>query len=61
MISLLRNCQVYVDNGDYYSDDLDCYRAKWEREYFSAGEEIDETDPMINIINLTHGEDFVRL
>jgi len=38
-----------------------CWNAWWESEKFSVGEEIDESDPTIDISDLTEGEDFVRL
>lgn len=58
MISLLHPCTIYVDNGEYGDD---CWIPNWENEQFIAGEELDETDPLIDISNLTEGEDFVRL
>lgn len=60
MISLLHSCSIYIDNGSYCGDGC-CWDSWWEREEFPAGEEIDETDPLIDITNLTEGEDFVRL
>jgi hypothetical protein len=60
MISLLHDCNIYVDNGSMCGDNC-CWNAWWESEKFSVGEEIDESDPTIDISDLTEGEDFVRL
>ncbi len=60
MISLLRDCQVYVDNGSMCGDNC-CWNSWWESEEYFAGDEIDEDDPHIDIKSLTYGEDFVRL
>ncbi len=60
MISLLHDCELLVDNGDYCGDGC-CWNPYWETESFIAGEEIDETDPKIDTTNLTEGEDFVRV
>lgn len=49
-----------VDNGEFRGDEY-CWDSRWESEEFIAGEEIDETDPLIDTNNLTEGEDFVRL
>ena len=60
MISLIRDCSVYIDNGTLCGDNC-FWNAWWESEEFLAGEEIDEDDPHVDISGLTHGEDFVRL
>lgn len=60
MISLLHDCELLVDNGDYCGDGC-CWDSNWESEHFDAGEEIDESDSKIDISNLTEGEDFVRI
>lgn len=60
MISLLHDCNIYADNGHFF-DGEENYRPHWERVIFSRGEEIDESDPTIDISDLTEGEDFVRL
>jgi hypothetical protein len=49
-----------VDNGSYCGDGC-CWNSWWESEEFPVGEEIDETDPLIDTNDLTEGEDFVRL
>ncbi len=65
MISLLHSCTLMVDVGSQcqqlnQSDDYK-WESHWEPQAFDAGEEIDETDPLIDTTNLTEGEDFVRL
>lgn len=60
MISLLRTCHIYHDNGDYCGDGC-CWNSWWESEEFPPGEEIDESDPKYDISGLTEGEDFDRL
>lgn len=51
-----------VDNGFFFEDSPNNeWIPDWCEEPFPAGEEIDETDPLIDITNLTEGEDFVRL
>lgn len=60
MISLLHSCEIYVDNGSECGDRC-CWNPWWESEHFDAGEEIDESDPHIDISNLTEGEDFIRV
>ena len=60
MISLLHSCSIYVDNGSYCGDGC-CWNSSWERESFDAGDEIDEDDPLIDISDLTEGEDYVRV
>ncbi len=60
MISLLHSCTLMVDNGEFRFDEYQ-WDSRWEPEKFPAGEEIDETDPLIDTNNLTEGEDFVRL
>ena len=49
-----------VDNGSECGDRC-CWNPWWESEHFDAGEEIDESDPHIDISNLTEGEDFIRV
>ncbi len=61
MISLLRDCQVYVDNGSTCGEEGCCWNSWWEGEEYFAGDEIDEENPHFDISGLTHGEDFVRL
>ena len=56
----VRSSNIYVDNGSMCGDNC-CWNAWWESEKFSVGEEIDESDPTIDISDLTEGEDFVRL
>ena len=60
MISLLHSCELYVDNGSFCGDNC-CWNSWWESEHFDAGDEIDETDPKIDINNLTEDEDFLRI
>ena len=60
MISLLHSCELMVDNGSECGDRC-CWNPWWESEHFDAGEEIDESDPHIDISNLTEGEDFIRV
>jgi hypothetical protein len=49
-----------VDDGEFRGDEYQ-WDSRWEPEEFIAGEELDETDPLIDTSNLTEGEDFVRL
>jgi len=60
MIKLIRDCEVLVDNGSNCGDGC-CWDSWWEREMFSAGEEIDPDDCRINISDLEEGEDFVYI
>lgn len=60
MIKLLKDCNVWVDNGSECGDGC-CWNTWWESEKFSAGEELDEYNSRINISSLEEGEDFVRL
>lgn len=49
-----------VDDGEYCGDGC-CWNSHWISQKFDAGEELDESDPLIDLNNLTEGEDFVRL
>jgi len=60
MIKLLRNCEIYVDNGSLCGDGC-CWNAWWESEKFFAGEEINDNNPKYNISSLTEGEDYVKI
>lgn len=60
MISLLHSVDLYVDNGAHCGDGC-CWYPCWESERFDAGDEIDDDDPLIDISNLTEGEDFIRI
>lgn len=65
MISLLHSCNLMVDVGtqcQHLNQNSDFeWESHWELQTFDAGEEIDETDPLIDTNALTEGEDFVRL
>lgn len=60
MISLLKNCTIYVDNGSNCGDGC-CWNPWWESEDFEAGDEIDDDDPKFDLSGLTQDEDFVRI
>jgi hypothetical protein len=60
MKKLLRACSVYVDNGSACGDGC-CWNSWWESEEFSAGEELDEDNPRLDLSSLEEGVDFVPL
>jgi hypothetical protein len=61
MIKLIRDSEVLVDKGSTCGLFGGCWDSWWEREMFSAGEEIDPDDCRIDISDLEEGEDFVYI
>jgi hypothetical protein len=60
MIKLLQDCNVWVDNGSACGDGC-CWNTWWESEKFTAGEELDEDNPRLDLCNLEEGVDFVKV
>jgi len=60
MIKLLKDCEIYVDNGSGCGDGC-CWNVWWESEKFFAGEEIDDENWKTDISSLTEGEDYVKI
>ena len=60
MIKLLKDCNVWVDNGSECGDGC-CWNSWWESEEFLAGEELDGDNPRFDFSSLEEGVDFVRI
>jgi hypothetical protein len=60
MIKLLKDCDVWVDNGSECGDGC-CWNSWWESEKFLTGEELDEDNPRLDLTQLEEGVDFVRI